>query len=112
MKHTKGHVQGFADENGDIFQAAVFNNCADYELIEQLKIFINATQVINSCDVGELSVGFSWVNNRLRVPKPISTWVYDENLNAWIPPVPKPDSGFWKWNEGEQSWQETPLGTP
>ena len=34
------------------------------------------------------------------------SWILDEETYTWIPPIPKPDSGLWVWNEETVSWQE------
>jgi len=38
-------------------------------------------------------------------PQPYPSWILDEEFN-WITPVPKPDSGFWVWNEELLRWEE------
>ena len=35
------------------------------------------------------------------------SWTYNEELDEWEPPVPRPESGenyFWVWNESILSW--------
>ena len=39
-------------------------------------------------------------------PKQYLSWVIDAENYVWIPPVSKPDSGFWIWNEETVSWKE------
>jgi hypothetical protein len=39
-------------------------------------------------------------------PKPYESWILETKNYGWVPPVPKPDSGFWIWNEETVSWQE------
>jgi hypothetical protein len=51
------------------------------------------------------------MNGKVFQPKPNKTFIPDETLLMWVPPVPRPDSGFWKWNEESESWQETPQNT-
>jgi hypothetical protein len=38
--------------------------------------------------------------------KPFSSWILDNNICDWIPPIPKPDSGLWEWDEETISWKE------
>lgn len=38
-------------------------------------------------------------------PKPFSSWVLDEALCRWIPPVPHPEDGLrYGWDENSASW--------
>ncbi len=38
-------------------------------------------------------------------PQPYPSWSLDEN-HDWQAPVPMPDEGKWKWDEGSLSWVE------
>ena len=39
-------------------------------------------------------------------PKPASSWIFDEILEDWIPPAPKPiEDGSWAWSEPNQEWE-------
>jgi len=39
-------------------------------------------------------------------PKDYPSWIIDATTYSWIPPVPKPDSGLWEWDESTVSWKE------
>lgn len=39
-------------------------------------------------------------------PKDYPSWIIDTTNYTWIPPVPKPDSGMWMWDEETISWKE------
>lgn len=39
-------------------------------------------------------------------PKLFASWILDKENYQWIPPVEKPDSGMWIWDENTVSWQE------
>lgn len=41
-------------------------------------------------------------------PQPYPSWTLDESLN-WQPPTPKPNNGFWLWNETLASWVEVTV---
>lgn len=46
-------------------------------------------------------------------PKPFNSWVLNESIFNWVPPIPVPDaSPTWMWDEDTQSWIEPvrPLG--
>lgn len=39
-------------------------------------------------------------------PEEFPSWIIDTENYIWIPPVPKPDSGTWIWDEETISWKE------
>lgn len=39
-------------------------------------------------------------------PKEQPSWVIDATNYTWVPPIPKPDSGMWVWDETTVSWKE------
>ena len=39
-------------------------------------------------------------------PSPFVGWLFDENIMEWVAPRPKPDSGFWYWNNDIADWDE------
>jgi len=39
-------------------------------------------------------------------PKPYPSWTVSAEKLDWVAPVPKPDSGFWSWNEELLRWEE------
>jgi hypothetical protein len=45
-------------------------------------------------------------------PKPTDTpsWVIDAETGYWIPPVPKPETGYYGWNESTLSWETLDPG--
>lgn len=40
-------------------------------------------------------------------PQPFSSWTLDEETCQWTPLTPRPEEGFWSWNEETLSWEET-----
>lgn len=36
-------------------------------------------------------------------PQPFASWSLDENFD-WQSPIPKPEQGFWRWDEENQQW--------
>jgi hypothetical protein len=42
--------------------------------------------------------------------QPYPSWSLDAN-HDWQPPTPKPEEGFWSWNEETLSWDEIELPT-
>jgi hypothetical protein len=51
------------------------------------------------------SIGYSYnpVADVFIAPQPYPSWSLDENYD-WTPPTPKPDNGFWNWDEDNQEW--------
>jgi hypothetical protein len=43
-------------------------------------------------------------------PQPFASWSLDVDHN-WQPPTPRPEEGFWSWNEEALSWDEIVLPT-
>ena len=41
-----------------------------------------------------------WIETR----KPFESWIFDEDICSWTAPIPKPSTGFWRWNEETQEW--------
>ena len=52
-------------------------------------------------------IGFTYdeENDVFISPSPYSSWVLDESFD-WQPPTPRPQEGFWRWNEETLSWEE------
>ena len=51
--------------------------------------------------------GFSYdpIADVFVAPQPYPSWSLDAN-HDWQPPTPKPEEGFWSWNEETLSWDE------
>lgn len=39
-------------------------------------------------------------------PQPFSSWTFNRETADWDSPVPRPERGFWQWNEKMQKWEE------
>ena len=37
-------------------------------------------------------------------PQPYKSWLFDEQTCTWLPPSKYPDSGMWVWDEDSVSW--------
>jgi hypothetical protein len=53
------------------------------------------------------SVGYTYdpIADVFVAPQPYPSWSLDAN-HDWQPPTPKPEEGFWIWNEETLSWDE------
>ena len=51
-------------------------------------------------------IGFTYDEDRdaFIQPKPFNSWVLNETTCNWDPPVAKPTSGRYNWNETNQTW--------
>ena len=46
-------------------------------------------------------------------PRPYPSWTLEETTTSWMAPVPRPDEGFWAWDEESGSWVSVPgWGAP
>lgn len=52
-------------------------------------------------------VGFKYdeENDVFIGPRPLPSWILNSNFD-WEAPVPRPEKGFWLWNEETVSWEE------
>ncbi len=57
-------------------------------------------------------IGYTYdaVNDVFIAPQPYPSWSLDENFN-WQAPTPRPEEGFWYWDEESLSWLETDVQT-
>lgn len=39
-------------------------------------------------------------------PSPYPSWILNKDNYTWQPPIPKPDSGAWVWDEDSKQWVE------
>jgi hypothetical protein len=55
-------------------------------------------------------IGYTYdaVNDVFIAPQPYPSWSLDENFN-WQAPTPRPEEGFWYWDEESLSWLETDV---
>jgi len=39
-------------------------------------------------------------------PRPAPSWIFDETIEDWVPPVPRPtEGGPWAWSETNLQWE-------
>ena len=55
-------------------------------------------------------IGYSYdaLNDVFIAPPTYPSWSLDENFD-WQPPTPRPEEGFWYWDEDSLSWLEQSL---
>jgi hypothetical protein len=51
-------------------------------------------------------VGYTYdsVRDAFIPPKIFNSWTLNEETCSWDPPIPKPEEGFWMWNEENLNW--------
>ncbi len=60
---------------------------------------------------GEVGYTYDYENDLFISLKPYSSWTLDSN-HDWQPPVARPSSGLWRWNESDQKWDEAQIPKP
>ena len=55
-------------------------------------------------------IGFTYdaINDLFIALQPYPSWSLDQNFD-WQAPTPKPEEGFWYWDEDSLSWLETDV---
>jgi hypothetical protein len=55
-------------------------------------------------------IGYTWDGTTFVRPQPFLSWIFDEESNDWIPPVPYPSDLYsvdpYIWNEDIQNWEQ------
>jgi hypothetical protein len=53
-------------------------------------------------------IGFSYSEelDAFISPKPYESWILDEQICQWNPPIPEPEGGRYRWDEETVSWVE------
>ena len=71
---------------------------------------IKRTSYNNNIRKQYAGIGYSYdaVNDVFIAPQPFASWSLDQNFD-WQPPTPRPQEGFWRWDEDSLSWLEQSL---
>lgn len=105
MNHLEWHQHAFLDSNNIVINIATFEEWAhNHQLLEDIKIANNATQVVCCCQYGLPGIGYEWTGSEFREPKPFPSWTWNNESKKWISPVAIPDDGLWAWDEENQKW--------
>ena len=73
---------------------------ADADFIASLP---NPNEYVEYTNAG---IGWSYDGVNFIPPQPYPSWTLDNNLN-WQAPTPRPNQGFWYWDEQAGNWIET-----
>ena len=99
---------GFVDEENILFATAIFID-GDTETIERVKNQFSASACYKMNLEKELALFGEayWNGSRFLLPSPYPSWIFNEDLNAWIAPVPYPENDLdYFWDEETTSWLE------
>lgn len=106
----------FLDENNIVTE--VITGINETELIEGLEPEIwygnfrnqvcKRTSYNNNIRKRYAGIGFSYdpILDIFLAPQPYPSWTVSSEELDWVAPTPKPDSGFWTWNEEALAWEE------
>lgn len=110
MEHLENHPHALINENNIVTEIFSFAS-HDPVLLEECKTIHNAKDIISCCEYGPAYGGGMFKNNRFYLQSPNPLFILDEETGQWNPPISKPDSGFWEWDEETVSWKELKLIT-
>lgn len=106
---------GFVDENNILQQFATVTD-GDLETLERLKSHFNLPNAykMNLDKEFTLLNKTYWNGTRFLHPSPFPSWVFNEEKNNWMPPVPYPLLGpkegyHYEWSEHDVNWIEIPI---
>jgi uncharacterized membrane protein len=94
-------------ENNKVINVTSYICESDQEGIDWLQNNIGGTWVFAYNDRAEKGASVGWdyhpETGGFSGVKQYASWTLDENYN-WQPPVPKPETGYWTWDEPTLSW--------
>ena len=98
----------FIDNDDTIVDILVFDkNKNNTSIIETLCITKNYKQAIICDEYDYASVGSFWTGIKFIPIKDYPSWIWNDELNFWEPPISYPRDGkSYFWNESEIKWQE------
>lgn len=101
---------GLVDENNILIEYFKVNE-GDTDILNYLKEKYNATNIFKmdlSKEIASIGEAY-WNGNRFVWPSPYPSWVFNDELNNWEPPIPLPeDNNVYVWNEETISWTMVP----
>lgn len=110
-------LYGFVDINNRVLEFFVVDE-NDIQTLDSLKEFCNAVSYYKMVDKNKELVGLKenqyWNGERFIWDSPYASWVFDKEINNWLPPVMLPafdpeNPKHYRWNEDIINWEEIPL---
>lgn len=107
------HAHAFVDENNNVINMAMFSS-HDEELLQTISTNFNAYAQYCVLEItnGEFCGTSGKIIDGAYIEPPVvqpASWVLNKRTGQYEPPIPRPDSGFWVWNEAELKWDETSI---
>jgi hypothetical protein len=105
MSHLEFHPHAFIDANNIVINIAVFNE-SDHneEIINDACLLNGGIQAVCCCIFGMATVGATWTGTKFIPVAPYKSWIWNDKLNVWEPPITQPTNGIYTWNEETISW--------
>ena len=89
-------------KNNLVINIGIFDNPSS-ELINTFKIEHNVDIIILANE--KTVIGGTYDGSKFWLPQPYPSWIKNEELNEWEPPVPYPQDGeYYIWDENTTSW--------
>lgn len=90
-------------KNNEVVSIALFDDPTE-ELLNHFKEANNIDLIILSND--KTMIGGTYDGTKFWIIKPQPSWIKNEELNEWVPPIPYPqDGGVYVWDESTTTWQ-------
>lgn len=104
----------FVNVKNVILNVVVIDPSAPVEFFNQLAEQMTATAWYDLETFGEAGPGgfFDPIKNKLFPASPHNNWVWDNNSEKWVAPIPYPDPlKPFVWNDSAQNWEEVTDGS-
>jgi len=106
----------FVNENGILINTAVFDsdNLDVLEIVKQQYNASNYYLIDNPTSFAFIFGEAYWSGTRFLNPAPYPSWIWNEEINSWQAPVPRPildeeNPKYYQWNEDILNWEEVQL---
>lgn len=95
--------------NNGLVDSVIPANTHDKDSINNILSRVPHEHVFSSCEQGyEIYIGCEKFKDKVRKPSPYKSWVYEYDINMWVPPIdyPKDATTLWEyfWDEDSGSW--------
>jgi len=101
----------FLDENNIVKHVFIFEE-EDIDLLNQVKDNFNLNSFIESTEDNLACINGDFYNGKFYPEKPYPSWIRNEELAIWDPPIQYPDFDIenpdkqYVWNEDIVNWEE------
>lgn len=75
-----------------------------YKDVWSIRPMTNEEKVIKNQEIKDI---WSSLPNR----ENFTSWTFNEELGSYVPPIPRPETGIYKWNGEINNWEEIPTPT-